>query len=263
MYKINNLLIQIVWNPDPILFEIGAFKMTWYGALWGLSILLGYYVSRHIYHKKGRSERNLVTLIEYVVIGSILGARLGQVILYEPAYFLANPLEILQIWKGGLASHGAVLGTLLAVFLYCKRYKDIGMMEVLDGLAIVIPLCASLVRIGNLFNSEIIGKPTQVVWAFIFVQIDNVPRHPSQLYDMLLVFVIFLGLLFLFNKKHHELKVGTLTGLFFVLAFSLRPILEFFKADASRTQLFSIPIVILGLIILTLSKKNFFSTPTR
>jgi len=249
-------LSYIRWNPNPNIFEIGGLKLSWYGTMWGLGIMLGYYISLYIYRKQGRSPRNLVTLIQYVALGALIGARLGQVIFYESAYFSAHPLEIFQIWKGGMASHGAAIGTIVGVLLYTKKYKDISFFEALDGLAIIMPMAAGLVRIGNLFNSEIVGKTTTIPWAFIFEQVDTLPRHPSQLYDAILVFSVSGLLFYLFKKYHQTLPNGLLTGLFFSIAFSLRLLLEFFKADATTTQWLNVPVIVLGIALIFWSKSN-------
>ncbi len=247
-------LIYINWNPNPYILEIGSLKLSWYGAMWGLGVLIGYYISLHIYRKQRRSTRHLVTLIQYVLLGALIGARLGQVVFYELNYFLAHPLEIFQIWKGGMASHGAVLGTVAGGYFYTKKYKDLSFWQILDGLAIIMPMAAGLVRIGNLFNSEIIGKITTVPWAFIFERVDTMPRHPSQLYDAFLVFSISGGLFFLFHKYHKTLPQGLLTGLFLSIAFFFRFLLEFFKANATTTQWLNVPVILVGICIIIYSK---------
>ena len=248
-------LLHILWQVDPIAFRIGNFSMTWYGIMWGLSILLGYWVALYFYRQKGIPTAGLSTIIQYMFFGGLIGARLGDVIFYDWAYFSAHPIEILKIWRGGLASHGGAIGILLGIYLYIRKYRDIGYLQALDIASPVILLTASLIRIGNLMNSEILGKATSVPWAFIFANYDNTPRHPSQLYEAIMVFLLFILLFMLL--KIDKLKVGMITGIFFALSFSLRYLLEFFKLQGNTPQILNIPFVLLGFgIIWFVNKKE-------
>ena len=253
------LLAYINWNPDPYIFKIGGFGLKWYGAMWALAIILSYFLTLWLCRKRHIPTRNVVTAIQYVVIGGLIGARMGQVLFYEPAYYLAHPLEVLMIWNGGLASHGGAIGVLIAAYLFCKRYKDLTYLQMLDILSIVILLSGALIRIGNLFNSEIIGKVTHVSWAFIFEQVSLSPRHPSQLYEAIMVMMVFRLLIVLYIKLP-ELKSGIITGMFFSIAFALRTLLEFLKEDAFVTQLLNIPVIIAGIILLVYLGKDGFTT---
>jgi phosphatidylglycerol---prolipoprotein diacylglyceryl transferase len=157
----------IIWDVSP---SIGPTPIRWYGLLFALGFLLGQQILIRIYKGEGKSEKNVETLTIYMVIATIVGARLGHCLFYEPDYYLANPLEILMIWQGGLASHGAALGILIGLYIYSKKEVGQSYFYVLDRIVIVIALAAALIRTGNLMNSEIIGRPTASSWGFIFVE---------------------------------------------------------------------------------------------
>jgi prolipoprotein diacylglyceryl transferase len=177
---------------------------------------------------------------------------------------LTNPIEILKVWEGGLASHGAAIGILTAIYLFSNKKKNYSMLWVLDRVVIVVALAGTFIRLGNLFNSEIIGIPTEISWAFIFTAVDNIPRHPAQLYESISYFIIFLILLFIYYKGF-EKKNGLLFGLFLVLVFTFRFFVEFIKENQSgfeeamvlnMGQLLSIPFVIAGFIFISRSFKH-------
>lgn len=159
----------ILWDVSPELFSLGPLTVRWYGLLFALGFLIGQQILIRIYKGEGKSEKHVETLTIYMVIATIIGARLGHCLFYQPDYYLQNPLEILKIWEGGLASHGATIGILIAIYLYSKKETDQSYFYVLDRLVIVIAFAACLIRLGNLMNSEIIGKPTDLPTAFLFV----------------------------------------------------------------------------------------------
>ncbi|MBY0433612.1 MAG: prolipoprotein diacylglyceryl transferase, partial [Cyclobacteriaceae bacterium] len=180
----------IVWDADPIIFGWFEF-LRWYGLCWVLGVMLGYQVMLRMYKAEGIPVVELDKLTVYVMIGGIVGARLGHILFYDPVYYWHNPIEILPIRTNptlhftglaGLASHGGIAGALLALYLYTRKYKK-DYLWLLDRLIIGGALLGCLIRIGNLMNSEIIGTPTQLPWAFIFSRIDQTPRHPAQLYE--------------------------------------------------------------------------------
>ena len=151
--------------------------------------------------------RSIEQLAIYMIFGTVIGARLGHILFYNPEYYFSHPLEILMVWKGGLASHGAAIGILIALYLYVKKKKE-SFLWLMDRIVIVVALGGSFIRLGNLFNSEIIGKPATVPWAFIFTRIDNVPRHPTQLYESLAYLIIFFILIIIYKNKYKQLSNG-------------------------------------------------------
>jgi prolipoprotein diacylglyceryl transferase len=199
-----------------------------------------------------------------MILGTVIGARLGHCLFYSPGYYLSNPLEILMVWKGGLASHGATIGILIALYLYTKKKKE-NILWLLDRIVIVTAIGGASVRFGNLFNSEIIGKATDVPWAFIFTSVDDIPRHPAQLYESIAYIILFFILLFLYIKKWKQLNRGFLFGLFLILLFSSRFFIEFYKENQSgfeagmllnMGQVLSIPFIITGVIFIFRSLKS-------
>ncbi len=253
------LKLNIIWNPDPVAFHIGSHPIAWYGLIWGVGVVFAYLFFLYVHKYENRDTSKALRLLEYLFFGGMIGARLGHVLFYDFAYFCQNPTEIVQVWKGGLASHGGGIGMIVAAFLFIKKYKDYSFSWIMDRLSIAVCLGVGLVRIGNLINSEIVGKITTVPWAFSFVQKDGfdplVFRHPSQLYDSILVISLFFILLYLYHKKYY-IKPFFLTGIFFVAAFSGRTLLEFLKEDAIRTQLLNLPFIIVGIGLLLLNRGN-------
>ncbi|MFD2248105.1 prolipoprotein diacylglyceryl transferase [Pontibacter ruber] len=256
-----SILQYITWNVDPEIFSIGPLSIRWYGLLFALGFLLGQRILTKIYVAEGRTEGDVDVITLYMIIGTVVGARLGHTLFYAPDYYLSNPIEILKIWEGGLASHGATIGILLALWIFSRRQK-FDYMWVLDRIVIVVALGGALIRMGNLMNSEIFGHPTNVPWAFIFVrntEFSQVPRHPTQLYEALSVFLLFVGLYWLWNKYKSALPKGLLFGIFVTALFTFRFLVEFLKEnqeDFENTmalnmgQILSIPLILVGIFIL-------------
>ena len=248
----------IVWNAGPEIFRLGPIAVRWYGLLFASAFLLGYAIMVQIYRAEKRSEEDLSSLFTYIFLGTVIGARLGHVLFYQPDYYLWRPWEILMIWQGGLASHGGFLGVLLAIYLYSRRYPDMGFLRLSDRLAIPAMLAASFIRIGNFFNSEILGEPSTVPWAVIFAQVDNIPRHPAMLYESLAYAIIFVALYTAYWKSSVIEFPGRLLGITFVAAFTARFLIEFVKEEQvpfeqalplNMGQLLSIPFILIGLIL--------------
>jgi len=241
--------LHIVWDADPVIFSIGSFHFRWYALAFTLAIPIAYGFFRYFLLREGLATSKAIRLVEYGLIGVIVGARLGQVFFYEWEYFSQNPLEILKVWNGGLASHGAAIGVLLASYLFARKHVELSLLWILDRGTIIICFGAGLIRIGNLFNSEIYGMVTSVPWAFQFSAVDELFRHPSQIYDALLVFILGAALLLIYKQKR-DLPKGLLLGLFFSLGFGIRMFLEQWKAGADTTQLLNVPIILTGAVIL-------------
>jgi prolipoprotein diacylglyceryl transferase len=224
-----------------------------------MAFVAGYFIMTWIFKKEGRLQTDLEQLSVYMIFGTVIGARLGHCLFYNPEYYLSNPIEIFKVWEGGLASHGAALGILTAIYLFARKKKNYPMLWTLDRIVIVVALAGTFIRLGNLFNSEIIGKPTDVSWAFIFTAVDELPRHPAQLYESIAYFIIFLILLFIYYKGIEKNKSGLLFGIFLVLVFIFRFFVEFLKENQSgfedamilnMGQILSIPFVIAGIIFI-------------
>lgn len=249
----------VQWNVAPEIFQAGAFAVRWYGLFFALMFLLGYFILRWQFRIEGKNEKDAERVLTYMVVGTLAGARLVHVLFYDPGYYWKHPLEIPAIWEGGLASHGGALGILVALYFYTRARPDQGFIWLLDRIVVSAAPGGCLVRIGNLFNSEILGKETQVPWAFVFQRVDNVPRHPAQLYEAIAYGLLFVVLLQIYRRMRERTPRGLLFGLFLVGTFGARFFLEFFKQpQASYEQNFaisvgqwlSIPFVIWGAILL-------------
>lgn len=253
-----SILAQIPWDVDPVIFRLGSLPLRWYSLGWLLAFGVGFYIVRWMYLKEGKPERELESVLFFMMLGAMIGARLGHVLFYRPDYFLAHPIEIIAVWKGlrGLASHGGALGVLISLYLYTRSRPDQPYLWLLDRVAVPAALGGMFIRLGNLMNSEILGLPSDAPWAMVFQRVDLIPRHPAQLYEAIAYFVIFILLFTLYRKRGPSIPHGTLTGAFFALVFTARFLIEFVKErhvpfeaglPLSMGQILSIPMVLLGL----------------
>lgn len=263
------------WNVDPVIFMItDSFPLKYYGALFAIGLLLGYFILRKIYKNEGQSLENLDSLLVYVIVGTILGARLGHCFFYEPDYFFKHPIEILLpiqkiagvyqfVGYQGLASHGGTVGVLIAIILYCRKYK-VPFLWLLDRMAVGVPVAGAFIRFGNFMNSEIYGKPTNGNWGVIFQRDDMIPRHPTQLYEAFAYLLICLILYFMYKSKSIRKSEGLIFGCFLTLLFLARFIIEFFKENQesfednmiiNMGQILSIPFVLIGLAVIIWKSK--------
>lgn len=261
----------IIWDISPYIFA-GFEFLRWYGLAWMLGLVAAYQIMLKIYQREGLDIEEVSPMALYLMIGAVFGARLGHVLFYDPMYYWQNPIEVLPIkispgfeFTGllGLASHGGVLGALVALYLYIGKYPR-DYLWLLDRLVIAGASLGGLIRLGNLMNSEIIGTPTTMPWAFIFVQIDQLPRHPAQLYEALCYFVICLVLFTLWRRRRFIAKPGFIFGLGLVLIFSQRFLMEFVKENQvafeeelflNMGQILSIPMIVLGILIMIKKRK--------
>lgn len=257
----------ITWNPDIVALDLGFFAIRWYSLCWAIGLVAVYLLMHKLYRQQKISEEQFYPMFVYCFLGILIGARLGHCLFYEPGYYLSHPLEMLLPVRNipgkgwtftgyeGLASHGGTLGLMIALWLYAKHVK-LRFLHVLDNVAIVTPICACAIRLGNLMNSEIIGRPTDVPWAFIFEKVDMLPRHPGQLYEAI-CYAIFFGIHWFFYRRYPQ-KVGTgfFFGLCLFLIFMSRIFIEYTKENQeafedgmllNMGQLLSIPFVALGL----------------
>jgi phosphatidylglycerol:prolipoprotein diacylglycerol transferase len=253
------MTLYIPWNPNPDLVNIGGFAIKWYGAMWAIALILGYFLGKHVFRWLNRDEDKLTLLMQYMFIGGLLGARLGQVLFYQPEYFWHNPGQILNIRMGGLASHGGTIGIIIAMWLFVRSNKEFSLLWALDGLCIVAYIPMTLIRFGNLMNSEIVGSPADVPWAFIFyANGDGIPRHPVVIYE--LIYYAILGCIVVYTAwKVRDTMPGLYFIIFLIAPFTGRILLEFFKEPEgslyfntfSNTQLLSVPFILTGIYLLT------------
>ncbi|MFZ4260695.1 prolipoprotein diacylglyceryl transferase [Sphingobacterium sp. HJSM2_6] len=265
MFEILNF---ITWNPKPEIFEIGSFGIRYYSICWLLAFMFSYIIMLNVFKREGKSQELLDKLTIYIFIGTLIGARLGHCFFYDWAYYREHFVEIFvpfqkinNDWKltgfTGLASHGGAIGILIALWYFAKNTKT-NFIWIADRLVLTVPVAGAFIRIGNFFNSEMIGSPSNLPWAIIFQQEDNLPRHPAQLYEALAYIVIFV-ILWIMYQKNKNPKPGKLFGLFFILLFSARFFIEFIKLDQvdfengmflNMGQLLSIPFILAGIFLL-------------
>jgi prolipoprotein diacylglyceryl transferase len=277
------MLQYIVWDVDPVCFSLGPLTVRWYGVMWALGIWLVLFIMGKIYKKEQIAESLLDKLFMYVLLGAVIGARLGHCLFYEwhllenPVEFLGitfnygneyllKPWKLIAIWEGGLASHGGAIGILLAVWLYNKKWLKRGFIWLLDRLIIGIALCGACIRFGNLMNSEIFGFPTSLPWGFMFVRsyewqtlYAGQACHPTQIYEMIYCLVTFIVCGLLYKKYDAGKKVGLLLGIFWIGIFGTRFVLEFIKNNQeafessfilNMGQLLSLPFIVWGIYLI-------------
>ncbi|MEI2273415.1 prolipoprotein diacylglyceryl transferase [Sphingobacterium sp. ML3W] len=260
------ILNFITWDVNSDIFTIPIINhpVRWYGIFWLFGITLCYRLLWTMFKKEGRAVEFLDQLSIYVVLGTIIGARLGHVLFYDPSYYFNNPLKIFAIWEGGLASHGGGIGILVAIFLFAKKQK-LPFLWVADRIALVVPIAGACIRLGNLMNSEMIGTPTNMPWAFVFTSIDQIPRHPAQLYEALFCIILFLLLRYLWTKPILKNNIGNCFALLLILLFSFRFLDEFLKLNQkdfenslfiNMGQLLSIPFILIGSVLLFINSRR-------
>lgn len=256
---LTHMLLSILWDVDPEIFKIGPIAVRWYGLLFALGFLLGYQLVERMFKKEGIPLDWLEKLFMYTLIATVIGARLGHVIFYGWEFYSQHPAEILKIWHGGLASHGATIGILTALYFYSKKVSKKSMLWILDRVAIPVALAGFFIRTGNLMNSEIIGTQTDLAWGFQFVRASIyeplAARHPAQLYEALCYLFSFGILMYMYWKTNAKEFSGRLIGVFFMLIFTARFFIEFIKENQeafeegmalNMGQWLSIPFILLG-----------------
>lgn len=271
------ILNYIVWDVNPYIFHLpdflGGRPIAWYGVLWAMVFIVGYYIMKGIYKKESLSDELLDKLLMYMLIFTIVGARLGHCLFYEPAYYLSDPIKFLYVWEGGLASHGGAIGILIGLYIYAKKIKK-PYLWILDRIVVPVAIGGAFIRTGNLMNSEIYGYPTDLPWGFKFVRdyppgtpIDSIPAcHPTQIYEALFCIAVFAYLLYAYYKQDMGNKrPGFMFSIFLLVVFGSRIIIEFMKERQvefeesmflDMGQLLSIPFVIVGIWLLVRSLKK-------
>lgn len=259
------MLNFVIWNCDPTAFSIFGMEIRWYGILFAVAFLSGWWLLSRMLRWEGQKTEMADVLLWYVAIAVIVGARLGHCLFYEPQWYLSHPLDILKIRDGGLASHGAAIGILLALWILSRKYKT-SLWYWLDRVVIPVALSGFFIRMGNLMNSEIYGHVTTLPWGFVFVrEAELLPKHPTQIYEALCYLLLFASLLFYFWKKKGHIRNGLLFGWFLIGCFGMRFLIEFLKEvqvswEAGHLldmgQILSIPFILLGIAVLILSHKG-------
>lgn len=265
-----NHLNYILWNPDVEAFHLFGFSVRWYSLCWLIGLVLAYFIVQRLYKQQKIKDEYFDPLFLYCFFGILLGARLGHCLFYQPEYYLTSwqhfiemivPIHFLPAggWKfvgyEGLASHGGTIGLIVALYLYYRRTR-LNLWQVLDNIAIATPITACFIRLGNLMNSEIIGKVTDVPWAFIFERVDKMPRHPGQLYEAIAYFVFFFVGLWLYRKHPQRVGTGFFFGLCLTLIFTFRFFIEYTKdiqvdfesgMPLNMGQILSLPFIAIGI----------------
>ncbi len=260
------ILQAINWNPEPVLFDLGAVAIRWYSLSWVAAFLLGIYIEKKIYKKDGMDEEIVDSLFMYVAIATILGARLGEVFFYSWGDFKDKPWQILFpvefspfkiIGFAGLASHGAAIGVILAIFLFKKyRLPQKSYLWIIDRVVIAVPVGGAFIRLGNLMNSEIVGKYTNTDYGFIFQKLgDSAPRYPTQIYEAIGYVFVFVVLIWMYWKTNMKQREGVIFGWFMILLWMVRFVIEFWKEKQggesianylNMGQILSIPMILIG-----------------
>lgn len=259
--------LYINWDINPEIINIFGFPLKYYGLLFGFGLLLCMYILKGIFKRENLKDSAHEALFIYGIVGIFVGARLGHCLFYDFEYYSKNLIEIILPIKktlnggfkfigfSGLASHGGTIGLIISLFLYSKKY-EIKYLKILDLIAIVAPLGATFIRLANLMNSEMIGNPTNMPWAFVFVRVDNIPRHPAQLYEAISYLIIFVIVFTIYKTKNIKLGNGFLFGLAITLIFIMRILIEFVKINQvefeegmklNMGQILSIPFIMIGM----------------
>lgn len=256
--------LAVVWDFDPVLVTIGSFEIRYYSLMWAAALLVGGWIFAYFCRKEGRPPQLADSAFLYIALGTMIGARLGHCLFYEPEHYLLKPWAIItEIRNGGLASHGATIGILTAIWL-CSRKNKVSVMWMTDRLAIIAPISGALIRFGNLFNSEIIGNTTDVAWGFKFMRLyPNIPveavpvRHATQLYEAMCYVLTFALLWWMYHRTDAPRRQGLLFGVAMLGIFLTRFFIEFIKVDQvafeqgmtlNMGQWLSVPFVLLGLL---------------
>ena len=234
------MLSYITWNVNPEIFTIFGREIRWYGLLWVIGLLVALIIVQRIYEKEKLPEKWFDSLFVYMIAGIIIGARLGHCLFYEPAYYLAHPLKILYVWEGGLASHGGVLGIIIAVYFYSRNVTKKSMIWTFDRVIVPTGFTSAFIRLGNLMNHEIYGGQTSEPWGFRFIENINAwmagappiytePSHPTQIYEAIVYLIVFAITMYLYWKTNAKEKQGLLIGIAMIIIFASRFFIEYIK----------------------------------
>ncbi len=268
-------LLQITWDASPIIFSLGSLSVRWYGLFWALSFYIGYEIISRIFKRENVGQKEIDSLLIHIAVGSVVGARLGHCFFYDFHYYISNPVEILYIWQGGLASHGGAFGIIVALLRYHRKVSSKPFFWTVDRLLIAVALAAMFIRMGNLMNHEIYGFTTDQPWGFKFIRNVNDwlqgapavytdPVHPTAIYEGAGYLFIFLSMMWMYFKKVDKLYEGFMTGYFLITLFVWRFVVEYYKEPQesgtgglvydvmgffgiNMGQLLSVPMILLGI----------------
>ena len=266
--------LAVTWDVDPVFLRIGGFEIMWYGLCWATALWLGWWFFGRFIARE-RLDPDLNNILWWGVVATVVGARLGHCLFYDPVYYLTHPIEFLYFREGGMASHGAAIGILLGLWGYSRRYK-LPMIWSLDRVMIPVTVGGAVVRFGNLINSEIYGHQTDLPWGFIFTRVgETVPKHPTQIYEALCYLATFAVVLHMYYKKDvARTRPGLMFGVGLIGIFLSRFLLEFIKnpqiaAEESMVlnmgQLLSIPFIVAGILMIAwpYTSRRLVPTPNR
>ena len=252
-------------NFDPVAFQIMTFEIRWYSLAYILGIIIGWVLCKKIFIKNLDINQKFDDYITYLIIGIILGGRAGYVLFYNFSYYINNIFDIFKIWQGGMSFHGGLLGIIVASILFAKKNNQDAFVYT-DLVSLVAPIGIFFGRLANFINSELYGKVTEVPWAVTFIQVDNLPRHPSQLYEAIFEGIILFMLLLYFKNKNFLAKPGLISGLFLIFYSIFRFCIEFFRVpdeqigylifNLSMGQIISLVFVMIGTIVFYLKNEN-------
>jgi len=271
------IALQIDWNPAPELFKIGPIAIRYYSLMFVIAFMLGLHLMKKIFINEKIPLEKLDSLFIYVVVSTLIGARIGHFLFYDPQFLIEKPLEVILPFRfspkfeftgfAGLASHGAVIGIITALYIYSKKVLKKPVFFILDRMAIPVAIAGVFIRLGNLMNSEIIGKATNSDYGFVFRRLgEDFPRHPAQLYEAICYLIIFVIVWFAYWKTDKKQQPGYIFGLFFALLWAARFVVEFFKEaqvegrenwilGLNTGQVLSIPLILLGLYLMFRKQK--------
>ena len=252
-------------NFDPVAFQIMSFEIRWYSLAYITGIIIGWLLCKKILIQKSDINEKFDDYITYLVIGMIIGGRLGYIIFYNFSYYINNFFDIFKVWEGGMSFHGGLIGIIIASILFTKKHNQDSFLY-MDLVSLVAPIGIFFGRLANFINSELYGTPTDIPWAVTFIQVDNLSRHPSQLYEAILEGVILFLILMYFKNKDYLKKPGLISGLFLIFYSIFRFFIEFVRVpdeqlghlifELSMGQIISLIFFVIGIILFYLKNEN-------
>ena len=252
-------------NFDPVAFQIMSFEIRWYSLAYIAGIIIGWLLCKKILIQKSDINEKFDDYITYLVIGMIIGGRLGYIIFYNFSYYINNFFDIFKVWEGGMSFHGGLIGIIIASILFTKKHNQDSFLY-MDLVSLVAPIGIFFGRLANFINSELYGTPTDIPWAVTFIQVDNLSRHPSQLYEAILEGFILFVILMYFKNKDYLKKPGLISGLFLIFYSLFRFFIEFVRVpdeqlghlifELSMGQIISLIFFVIGIILFYLKNEN-------